>query len=108
MHRWMRGHRKHQFVLYSDYKVSIVRLLTALGEFNGHRPRYSAKVVFEQWKRVQSGKHALVRTLPNEWTAFIQSYLINVSIPLTLFAQQVVSVDFRSKIFYICECVRKS
>ena len=106
MRQWMRGYRKHRFVLYSGHDITIIRLLTALGAFDGHRPRYAARVVFELWRRNESENEAIVRTLYNG--RLIQSRLINGSMPLTLFAQRVVSGDLRSKSSYILGCLRKS
>lgn len=106
MEDWISGSMKKHFILYSGHDTTMTALLSALEAFDGHRPSYAARVVFELWKAKTETNGYLVRILYNG--RVMQSNLINRTMSFALFKERIVSGYLRDPVSYESVCLKGS
>lgn len=104
MKEWVRGFRDRRFILYSGHDQNIAAVLVALGAFDGHRPPYASRLVFELWTaKGRTDADSVVRTIYNG--RVIQSHLINGTTSLRSFAERLMTGSLRSRESHTRACL---
>ena len=95
---------KRNFIVYSGHDTTMTALLSALDAFDGHRPAYAARVLFELWHAREPRNGHLVRVLYNG--RVIQSSLIGSSISFTQFRKNILSGHLRDQVSHQNACLK--
>ena len=100
--KWIGGSRAHDFILYSGHDTTVSAVLTALHAFDGHRPPYAARVIFELWKK-KNEENYMVRTLYNGHV--IKSDIISDLTDFGTFERHLTTGRLRSKQSHRAACI---
>lgn len=100
---WIEGRRRQRFVLFSGHDTTVTAVLSALHAFDGHRPPYAARVVFELWKKAGDEDDYVVRTLYNG--RVINSDIISDAMSFRLFDKRLMTGRLRSKKSHGAACL---
>ncbi|XP_062505449.1 2-phosphoxylose phosphatase 1-like isoform X3 [Corticium candelabrum] len=106
MEGWINGSMKSRFILYSGHDSTITALLSALEAFDGHRPPYASRLVFELWQRKGQNSAHIVRVLYNGHV--VQSSFIDQLMPFDGFKQGLLFGHLRDPASYLSACLSGS
>jgi hypothetical protein len=104
MEAQIKGSMTKKFVLYSGHDSTMTALLSALDAFDGQRPAYAARVLFELWRAKEPTIGYLVRVLYNGCA--IQSSIISGLMSFTLFRKNILSGYLRDPVSHKNACLK--